>query len=267
MTTTQKKRVLITKPYEKGQIIDKNTVKRALAFLGILLVFTFISVIACSMFLFDNHILRIAMNSFVEILILTICFTNGSSRGTEDVAKGEVIFQHKENGKNDDPADAATAYHPVKGLITAVIGSTIVFVFAVLLAFMAEKTVTGIGALPSWIENYQRRPEIGNALAAYNAPVSVTFVSALRTVVRLFLMPLVSVIGADNKDLMLMLERFSPLLVLLPAIAFGIGYMQGPSVRSKVHTEISENIRKRKKKERKERKKRAAAFREPEQLN
>ena len=267
MTTAGKKITMVTKPYETGKITDRNTVKRAFGFLGLLLVFTFISVLACSMFLFDNQALRIILNGIVELLILTICFSNGNSRGTEDVAKGEVIYHHKELGKPDDPSTAATAYHPLKGFAIGVFGSAVILIAAILLAVMAEKTITGNGALPSWLEAYQRRPEISNALTAYTVPSSLTFVSALRTVVRLFLMPLVSIVGPDNKDLMLVLERISPVLVLLPAAAFGIGYMQGPAIRSKVHTDISESIRKRRKKQRKEQKKRAQAFKEPEKLN
>ena len=61
MTTAGKKITMVTKPYETGKITDRNTVKRAFGFLGLLLVFTFISVLACSMFLFDNQALRIIL--------------------------------------------------------------------------------------------------------------------------------------------------------------------------------------------------------------
>lgn len=257
----------VTKPYLKGEITDRNTGKRALGFLGLLLTFTFVSVLACSMFLFDNTALRIGLNGIVWILILTICFMNGSTRGTEDVAKGEVMYQHRENGKEDEAGERATAYHPLKGFATAVIGSLLILICAIILAATAEKTITGIGALPSWLETYRRRSEIGDALAAYGQTASVTVTGAVRTVVRLFLMPIVSMIGTENKDALLLTERLSPILVLLPAVFYGIGYLRGPATRSAVHTEISENIRKRKKKEHREQKKRMAVVKEPEQLN
>lgn len=267
MTQKTKQKNIVTKPYLKGSVTDRNTAKRSLGFLGLLLIFTFVCVLACTMFLSGNAILRIGLNLIIEVLILTICFSNGTARGTDDVAKGEVMYQHKENGREDDAAERATSYHPLKGLVTALIGSALILIAAVILAVTAEKTITGAGALPSWLQIYERRPEIGDALSAYHQNAGMTLTSAMRTVVRLFLMPIISMAGSENKDLLLLLERLSPILVLLPAAAFGIGYMQGPLMRSKVHTEISENIRKRKKKERREQKKRVRTAKEPEQLN
>lgn len=268
MTKTVKAKTTVTKPWLTGKIKDRNTPRRALGFLGLLLTFTFVSVLACSMFLVNSAVLRICMNGAVEILLLTVCYMNGTSQGTDDVAKGEVMYQHRESGKEDSEAERATAYHPLKGLMTAVCGSLLVLIPALILAFTAEKTLTGIGALPSWLEGYERRAEIGDALVAYRQVTPVTVTGIMRTVVRVFLMPVISMAGTENKDTLLLLERLSPILVLLPAFAFGAGYMQGPKQRSRIHTEISENIRKRKKKERRDlKKKKAMRTKEPEQLN
>ena len=121
--------------------------------------------------------------------------------------------------------------------------------------------------LPSWMETFMRRPEIGGALAAYTQAVSVSFTDIIRLIVRIAMMPFVSMAGADNKGLLLMLERLSPLILLLPALAYGIGYLQGPARRKTVHTEIAENRRKRISREKRERKKRNIVHKEPEQLN
>ena len=268
MTQTAKKApTTVTKPFLRGKPTDRNTVKKAAAFLGVLLMMTFVSVIACSMFLSGGTVIKIILNAAVEILILTICFTNGSSAGTDDVAKGEVLLQQRNDGRAEDPAENATAWHPLKGFTLAILGPLPILIIAVILAVTAQKVMTGSGALPNWVDAYKSRDGVGAALNAYARTTPVTVTSLARMVIRLYLMPFVSMIGAENKDTMLLLERLSPLVVLLPAIAYGIGYLQGPSLRARVHTEIHENLKKRKKKEIKERKKRAAAVKAPEQLN
>ena len=81
-------------------------------------------------------------------------------------------------------------------------------------------------------------------------------------------MPFISMCGAENKDIILIVEKLSPVLVLLPALAYGIGYLQGPAMRKRVHTEIAANRRKRMLREKRERKARIAIKpKEPEQLN
>lgn len=270
MTQTAKKTPkvqTVSKPFLRGKPTDHNTFKKAAAFLGVLLMMAFVSVIACSMFLTGIEVIRVILNAAVEILILTICFSNGASRGTDDVAKGEVLLQQRNDGRPEDPAETATAWHALKGFTIAILGTLPILIVAVILAVTTEKVMTGSGALPNWVASYQSRDGVGEALTAYARTTPMTVTSLARLVVRLFLMPFVSIIGAENKELMLLMERISPLLTLLPAIAYGIGYLNGPKLRARVHTEIHENLKKRKKKETRERKKRAAAVKTPEQLN
>ena len=68
--------------------------------------------------------------------------------------------------------------------------------------------------------------------------------------------------------MLLLLERFSPLIVLLPACAYGTGYLQGRKERTKIHTGIAESNRQRVRREKKARKARMAKIpKGPEQLN
>ena len=157
-------------------------------------------------------------------------------------------------------------YHPFKGLLSALIGSVPLVLCSVVLACIAQRQMTGLGALPSWVSGYESRPEIGNALAIYHETAGLTLETVLRLIVRMATMPFVNMVGADNKDAMLLLERLSPLVNLLPAIAYGLGYMNGVSVRSSVHTNIALGKKKAKRKQAKERRARRQAH-GPEQLN
>ena len=58
-------------------------------------------------------------------------------------------------------------------------------------------------------------------------------------------------IGYNNKYALLTIERLSPLILLIPAVSYGTGYMTGRKIRTRIHTVISENDRKRIRKENK----------------
>ena len=122
--------------------------------------------------------------------------------------------------------------------------------------------------MPSWTDAFMRRSEIRDAVAYYSESASATVTDFLRIIVRILIMPFVSIAGSENRDLMLTFERISPLLVLLPGIAYGTGYLQGPRMRSRVHTEIATNKRKRIAREKREMKARKARIPQgPQQLN
>lgn len=265
--TAKKKTAEIAKPFLRGAPTDENTVRLALKFFGSLLLIAFMSFIVCSMTSFDSVFLRILVNGAIEALILLILFSKGADLGTDGVARGEILYQHVQNGQPVSSGERKIPFHSCKGFLIGVCGTVPLLLPAVILALTAEKQMTGAGTLPSWMETFMRRPEIGGALAAYTQAVSVSFTDIIRLIVRIAMMPFVSMAGADNRGLLLLLERLSPLILLLPALAYGIGYLQGPARRKTVHTEIAENRRKRISREKRERKKRNIVHKEPEQLN
>ena len=102
----------------------------------------------------------------------------------------------------------------------------------------------------------------------YRSDLGITYdADVLRLIVRMSIMPYVNLVGSTNKDGLLLLERFSPLLALIPGLVYGWGYTQGVAVRSQVHTDIAAGKRKQKRKEKKARQQRQAQRKGPEQLN
>ena len=75
----------------------------------------------------------------------------------------------------------------------------------------------------------------------------------------------VNLVTPENAESLLLLERLSPLLVLIPGLCYGWGYTRGVNERSRVHTSIAAGNRRRARKEAKARKARAAST--PKQLN
>lgn len=253
------------KPFVKGSPADENSLRQMLKFFGGLLLCGFMTFLVCSMTSFKSGFLRIPVNLAVEVLILLIFHSKGVTLGTDGVIKGEILYKHLERGQEAAPGERRIPFHPFKGFLIGLGGTSVLFILAVILAATAEKQMTGPGTLPSWTEALMRRSEISAPLTAYSQEMPLSFTDFVRIAVRIMMMPFVSMAGSENRDLLLLLERLSPLIMLLPAAAFGIGYLHGPAVRTGVHTDIARSTKKRiaDEKHRKE----TRARKETEQLN
>jgi len=78
------------------------------------------------------------------------------------------------------------------------------------------------------------------------------------------MMPYMNIVNTGNAAAALWLERLSPILMLIPAAAYGFGYRGGPLARAQIHTDIAAAKRKQKRREAKQAASRKAD--EPEQL-
>lgn len=265
---TEKSVQVVRKPFETGSPTDENTVRDSLKFFGTLIMVYLVSFIACSAAV-SNLFLRLIINIAVIGVVLMIFYNSGAGKGAEAVSRGEIIWQKKESGREFSASEKKVCYHPLKGYLTGLIGTIPFLILAVILALKTTIQMTDSGTLPSWMQAYTRRSDIGSALINYTQPEGMTFIDAIRALIRICILPFVNTIGYGNKSAMLLLERISPILLLLPAAAYGTGYLTGKKIRTRIHTAISENNRKR---SRRTRKSKANANgtsrrREPEQLN
>lgn len=268
MASSKGNRKVVVKPFIKGKPTDEYTVRKSLKFFGILLLTAFMTFLVCSLTSFREDILRIGISIVIEVLVLLIFFDRGASLGMDAVARGEILYQHIEKGTEVSDSEKKIPFHFMKGYAIGILGSLLFFILALILAFTAERQMTGAGVLPSWMDTYLRRTEISGALAQYSQSASVSFTDLIRIVVRILIMPFISMAGAENRDLLLTMERISPILVLLPALSYGTGYLTGPSRRTLIHSEIAENRRRRISREKKEKRARISATpKGPEQLN
>ena len=269
MAKSEKKPVsMIKKPFLTGKPTDERTIPGAAGFLGALLLAVLLTFLVCTMLGAGGAALRIVLNLAMEAAVLFFFYNSAISKGTEAVARGEILYQKQEKGSPFAESERAMCYHPMKGYLTALLGTLPFFIVALLLAVMAHRQTTGAGTLPSWLNSYLGRSDVGDALVSYTATEAMTLEDVLRIIVRIIIMPFVSMIGTENKDALLTVERLSPMLVLLPAVAYGTGYLRGPGERTKIHTGIAESDKRRVKKEKKARKARMAPKpKGPQQLN
>lgn len=257
----------VVKPYLRGNVIDTSSVKTAVLFVGAMLGMALANLLLTAALMWDSVILRVGANGIVLMVIYLLFYQSGANKGAGDVNQGEILHQRRESGRSVEQKDVNRCYHPLKGIVAALLGSIPVFVAALVLALVAQRQMSSIGALPSWIGGLERRDEVGQALSFYGQVSPLTLEDGLRIVIRMLLMPFVNMVGTKNMDGLLTLERISPVLTLLPALVYGLGYMQGVKIRSRVHTDIALGKRKRAKKEKKRRQARARQMKGPEQLN
>lgn len=256
----------VSKPYLKGDIYDRTSLPTALKFFAATVVVAVVFLLFCVMLNFEQGWLNILTNAAIVLGVYLFVYQFGMSAGADAVNQGEIMYARQEKGRPVADWERSMCYHPLKGFLSAMIGSIPLLLCSIVLACIAQRQMTNLGALPAWLSGIESRPEIGNALAFYHEGGSMTLEAALRMIVRMSTMPFVNVIGAADKDAMLLLERISPVINLLPAVAYGFGYMSGVNVRTNVHTNIALGKKKAKRKQAKERRARRTN-RGPEQLN
>ena len=260
----------VTKPFLTGEMTDESTPRSALIFFGCLLLAAFMGFLVSATISGGASWFRMIINAAIILLTLIVFYTNGANRGTEAVSRGEILWQRREKGQAVSDSEKRLCFHGLKGFCVGLLGTLPLLIASVALACMTKIQVADSGTLPSWIQGYLGREEIGGALVHYTQPLGMGFVDYLRLVVRIFLMPYINIPGAANHAAVLWVERLSPLLSLLPAFAYGLGYRTGKTNRTRVHTAISENNRlriRREKKARKARREESARRKGPEQLN
>ena len=263
----KKKAVKELKPlaFVRGEPTDGHTVPAVLKYIaatfGLMVAFLLLG----SMMMWNNLFLRVFLNVGLLLFGYLMFYQAGMSSGTAAVNKGEIIQQRDQTGRESSEQERREAYHPMKGFVVSLLGSIPILLIALGLALTAKKVMTSAGALPDWLRTLERREEIGNALQSYHQAVGLGLTDMLRLMVRMYLMPIVNVIGGEGKDALLTLERVSPLLVMLPALFYGLGYQGGVRVRQRVHTQIEAG--KRKIRRRQKRENRNRTHKGPERLN
>lgn len=267
-TKKNKKKVeKVTKPYLKGDVFDRTTLTSALKFFVGTVVMAVVFLIIGVMMTWDIQWLNVVINLLIVLAVYMFFYQMGLTSGADAVNQGEIMYSRQEKGRSVADWERSMCFHPFKGMVTALIGSIPLVLCSLVLACIAQRQVTSLGVLPSWLTAIEGREEIGDALAYYHETGSMSLESVLRLMIRMSIMPFVNIVGAANKDGMLLLERISPILNLLPAVAYGIGYMGGVGVRTNVHTNIALGKKKAKRKQAKERRARQQTRRGPEQLN
>lgn len=258
---------LPAKPFLKGSPTDSRTLRAAAGFLGVLLLTCFLNLILSGTAATLHAVwLRVGFCVLQSGVYYALFFYNGQSRGAADIVLGETLYNRQESGRGVSAEERARCFHSLKGFVQALIGSLPALIPAIVYAFLAQRQRMTPGALPGWVSGMASRPDVIAPLTAYTASEPAQLADYLRVVVRVLIMPWVTVAGSQNFDAILTLERLAPALVLLPALFYGTGYLFGTKARARVHESIAEGKKRIERKQARE-KRRKQREREPEKLN
>ena len=244
------------KPYLSGIPLGKMAFKRGIRIFFYLLISAFLFLFLGQLMSLGQGLVRVLINAAVLLAFASLLYMEGAKMGEDDVAFGEIAYNRRASGHVIPRGDLERCYHPAKGFVTAFAGVLPLLVVCLIFALIAQKQVYRLGALPDWVAAFERDRSVQLALEYYHESAPVLPENILRIIVRLLLFPYVSLFGPENADAMLLMERLSPLLVLLIPSSFALGYMRGPKQRALVHGDIANNTKRRIRREKKERAKR-----------
>lgn len=181
-----------------------------------------------------NSMLRMGMAALLGFAVLAFYFMEGMSRGTSDAMNSRQMAKLEKMDHVVDAREDASCYHPLK----AVMGSMIVFgiplVLAIVLAVNAKPYTYELQDLPSWISgSYGMREDVMAPLGAYTQALTTSVMDWIRIVVRLFMLVFINFFGEIQTSIEL-IDRLSPLFILLYPIAYVAGYLCGPAQQAKL---------------------------------
>ena len=264
--TTQKKPVeLVRKPIVQGSWHGRDAKKMALKFALTFAAVTLVYLLAGALMSFEAVWLRTVMGLLIVAVVAYYLYASGLNKGQSDAAYGEILYNRRENGHEIAPIDADRSFHRFKGFFAVLAGSIPFVIFALVFACITQKVSYTLGALPSWTEEMLYQEEFGTALAYYQQQSGMSTLSILRIIDRAMVMPFVNIAAPLGADALLLVERLSPLLVLVAPVWYGVGYAQGLNYRARINTGIKMGDDKKKRRERKARRQRQQS-KTPERL-
>ncbi len=178
--------------------------------------------------------LRVVTGIAMFLAIAVLVYVGGRAQGQRDQAHGELMACRVAEGAEPSRQELATCYHPLKGLTAAAIGALPWFVAAVMLAVLAKPYTYQLQDLPTWLDYYRTRADIGDALAYYLVKPGWGVLDTVRVITRTALMPLANIATSLGNQAVYWLEKLSPLLVLTLPAAYAAGYLRGPALQRRI---------------------------------
>ena len=237
--TKKNKRPLVFKPYLKGNVYDSAALKRSLRVMAYFFMFAFLYLIVGSALQFGNMFLRVLANGMMVLVCAAVVYMDGARLGESEVAYGEIAYARQQAGKAVEEKDKMRCYHPLKGVMIALVAAVPVLLLTLPHAVTAVKQVYALQRLPKWVSGYSNQAEVMAPLQFYSREVSISVLDILRMISRVLIFPFANIATVDNTDALLVMDRLSPLLACLPLIGFPLGYLTGPQARAMVHGDIS----------------------------
>lgn len=235
-----------------GADARKIAVKRFLSVLATTAIYLFGSLLLSIDAMWGRILMCVALVSGVTYYQ----YINGLNQGENDAAYGEIIHGRRENGYNVAQTECERSFHPLKGVYAALVGSVPFVLFALVYAVLTKPVYYTLGVLPSWTEGLMSQSEFAAGLVHYNTAAGLSVLDWMRIIDRAMIMPFINIASPIGAQAVVLVERLSPLLILISPMSYAVGYMRGQHLRDMVNTGIKLGDDRKKKREQKARKRR-----------
>ena len=234
----QKKQELVFKPYQKGRPWEKTVPRKALKILLYYVICLFVFLLLGTVFSAVTGVWAWIANLAVVAAAGALMYMDGAREGESQVALGEIIHTRLENGKDVSADEKAKCFLPVKGVVIMLCGAAPLVLIALVYALMAKKQVYELQVLPEWVTAQGADSEVMKPLLYYQQTGGLQAADVLRMIVRVAVFPFAQIARLYGADGLLTMDRISPLLVIVPALGYPLGYLTGPKSRAMVHGSI-----------------------------
>jgi hypothetical protein len=187
----------------------------------------------------ENHVSRVFFNVLLLGGVFVLAYADAATRGQKEFAQSRLLAGRMAAGHPVSGEDIARCYHPMRGVLAAIIAALPLLALTIPLAVLAKPYAYTLQDLPSWVSGLGRA-DINDALAYYAAQAPMTLESGLRMAVRVINMPVAYLFGGFGDAAALLQDRLGPLFVLLLPAAFALGYLRGPALDAKVQKQNEE---------------------------
>ena len=177
--------------------------------------------------------LRAVLSLTLVAGVLLLYFSDGLTKGAMDAAASRYYDMAKEKGIALEKKDDAACYHPLKAICAALALFGLPLLLAAYIALTAQEYTYALQDLPAWMINtYGAREDVLAPLGVYMQPAGMALRDWVRLIVR---MPVMLFINIFPDALMqgALIDRLSPLMLLLYPVAYILGYFFGPRSNKK----------------------------------
>lgn len=182
-----------------------------------------------------NNWLRVGIVALVLGTEILFFWAEGANKGSGDAMNSRQVAKMEKEGKAIEAREDAACYHPLKALCGALMLFALPLVLAAVVAVCAKEYTYILQDLPTWMSsNYAAREDVLAPLAAYTQISDATLVEWLRVISRLFMLPFVSLFS-DPQRMTFLIDRISPLCILVYPLAYTLGYLCGPREMEKLN--------------------------------
>lgn len=224
MKKTEKKPVLYAQHWGKRVLPMAGKI---LTLVAVLIVFGLVFGVLQAI---GNMVVRTVLTLGIAAITLLIFWNEGASVGLKDTEMSRRAEHLGQDSVNE------YGYHPLKAVCAVFLVFGIPLVLSVYLAVTAKPYTYTMQDLPGWLLGpYGARSDVMAPLMTYVQETGLAVADVLRMIVRLPVLVYVNLFS-DPQKMVMMIDRFSPLMLLSYPAAYLIGYLGGPSVYEKRQT-------------------------------